>query len=126
MQKIVVGLLVAIVTLLIFISHQLSRSEAIPAVASQYQTVVLANGQVYFGKLEHASGKSYILRDVFYVVSQSDPESKQISNILVRRGKELHEPEYMLLSRNQVIMIEPVGDKSRIAQLIAEQNKASN
>lgn len=126
MQKFVVALLVVIVALLVFISHQLTRSEAIPAVISQYQTVVLANGQVYFGKLEQAPGNNYILRDVFYVVSQSDPESKQISNLLVRRGKELHEPEYMLLSRNQVIMIEPVGDKSRIAQLIAEQSKANN
>lgn len=126
MQKFIAGLLVAIVALLIFISLQLTQSEAIPTFTSQYQTVVLTNGQVYFGKLEQAPGNSYILRDVFYVVSQSDPESKQISNVLVRRGKELHEPEYMLIGRNQIIMIEPVGSKSRIAQLIAEQSKASN
>lgn len=91
---------------------------------SQYQTAVLSTGQVYFGKLEKAAGDNYILRDVFYVLRRSDPESKQVSHVLVRRGKELHGPDYMALRRNHVIMIEPVGDNSRVAQLIAEQAQA--
>lgn len=124
MQKVIAGLLAIVVVLLAVICYQLNQSEALPAMTSQYQTVVLSTGQVYFGKLEKAAGDNYILRDVFYVLSQSDPESRQVSNILVRRGKELHGPDYMVLRRSHVIMIEPVGDNSRVAQLIAEQAQA--
>jgi len=124
MQKVIAGLLAIIVALLAVICYQLNQSEALPAMTSQYQTVVLSTGQVYFGKLEKAAGDNYMLRDVFYVLSQSDPESRQVSNVLVRRGKELHGPDYMVLRRNHVIMIEPVGDNSRVAQLIAEQGQA--
>lgn len=124
MQKIVAGLLAVVVALLMLISYQLNQSEALPAMTSQYQTVVLSTGQVYFGKLEKAAGENYILRDVFYVLSQSDPETRQVSNVLVRRGKELHGPDYMVLRRNHVIMIEPVGDSSQVAQLIAGHAQA--
>jgi hypothetical protein len=124
MQKTIAGLLTVIASLLTFISYQLSQTAALPANTSLYQTVVLSNGQVYFGKLEKGHGDNYILRDVFYVVSQTDPEGKQVSNMLVRRGNELHGPEYMLLSGKHVVMIEPVGDNSRVAKLIAEQGKA--
>lgn len=126
MQKLIAGLMFVVVALLAFISYQIRLAEALPPLTSPYQTIVLTNGQVYFGKLEQASGQHYILRDVFYVVAQADSEGKQIGNVLVRRGKELHEPEYMLLNRHQVSMIEPVGEKSRIAALIAEQSKAGS
>jgi len=54
-----------------------------------YQAVLLSNGAVYYGKLSGYGGRNPVLNDVFYIVSKTDPESKQVSNVLVKRGKEL-------------------------------------
>jgi hypothetical protein len=43
-------------------------------------------------------------------------ESKQVNNVLVRRGKELHEPDRMYLNPTQILFVEPVGPNSKVAQ----------
>jgi small nuclear ribonucleoprotein (snRNP)-like protein len=86
-----------------------------------YQAVLLANGSVYFGHLSGYGGHAPVLTDVFYIVSQTDPNTKAVSNVLVKRGKELHEPDRMYLSPNQIIFVEPVGKDSKVAQLIAQE-----
>ncbi len=60
------------------------------------------------------------LSEVYYIVTQNNPETKQNSNVLVKRGKELHEPDRMYLNPNQILCVEPVGEKSKVAQLIAQ------
>jgi hypothetical protein len=86
-----------------------------------YQAVLLMNGAAYFGKLEGYGTPRPVLTDVYYIVTQTNPETKQSSNVLVKRGKELHEPDRMYLNPNQILCVEPVGDKSKVAQLIAQQ-----
>jgi hypothetical protein len=61
-----------------------------------------------------------VLTDVFYVVTQTNPETKQVSNVLVKRGKELHGPDRMYLNPNSIVFVEPVGTDSKVAQLISE------
>ncbi len=85
-----------------------------------YQAVLLTNGSVYFGHLQGYGGSSPVLTDVYYIVSQTNPENKQVNNVLVKRGKELHEPDRMYLSPNQLLFVEPVGTNSKVAQLIAQ------
>ena len=87
---------------------------------TSYQAVLLSNGAVYYGKLSGYGTRHPILTDVFYIVSKTDPESKQVTNILVKRGKELHEPDRMYLNGSQIVFVEPVGPKSKVAQLIEE------
>jgi hypothetical protein len=41
--------------------------------------------------------------------------------VLVKRGKEAHEPDRMYLNPGQILFVEPVGEKSQVAQLIAKQ-----
>ncbi len=93
-----------------------------PAVefTTPYQAVLLTNGSVYFGHLKGYGSRQPILTDVFYIVSQTNPETKQVNSILVKRGKELHEPDRMYLNPNQVLFVEPVGANSKVAQLIAQ------
>ncbi|MBS0594360.1 MAG: hypothetical protein JSR84_12905 [Proteobacteria bacterium] len=94
-----------------------------PKFDSQYQAVFLANGQVFFGKLS-ALGTDYPrLDDVFYVQQQVNPETKQPTSVLIRRGREWHAPGYMVLNARTILMIEPVGADSKVAQLIAEAQK---
>ncbi|MGA8367488.1 MAG: hypothetical protein ACLQMT_07505 [Candidatus Acidiferrales bacterium] len=85
-----------------------------------YQAVLLTNGSVYFGHLQDYGGRNPVLTDVYYIVSQTNPETKQTNNILVHRGKELHEPTHMYLNANQILFVEDVGTNSKVAQLIAE------
>ncbi|MGD0777638.1 MAG: hypothetical protein ABSC05_33015 [Candidatus Solibacter sp.] len=87
---------------------------------SAYQAVLLTNGSVYYGKLEGLGGPYPVLRDVFYVQAAADANTKQTTNVLIRRGKEWHGPDYMLLNANHILLVEPVSPGSRVATLIAE------
>ena len=112
---ILAGLLVAVVAgFQIF--HSI-RSSSI-RFSTSYQAILLTNGAVYFGHLQDYGTSNPVLTDVFYVVSQTDLETKQVSNVLVKRGKELHEPDRMYLNPNQIVFVETVGTNSKVAQLI--------
>jgi hypothetical protein len=85
-----------------------------------YQAILLTNGSVYFGHLQDYGSSHPVLTDAFYVVSQTNPETKQVSNVLVKRGKELHEPDRMYINPNQIVFVETVGTNSTVAQHIAQ------
>jgi hypothetical protein len=90
------------------------------AMSTPYQAVLLTNGSAYFGQLEGLGTPFPVLRDVFYVQSSQNPETKQVSNILVKRGKEWHSPDRMILNSNMIVLVEPVNPTSRVAQLISQ------
>lgn len=90
------------------------------AMTTPYQAVLLSNGSAYFGQLEGLGTPYPVLRDVFYVQSVTDPQTKQVSNILVKRGKEWHAPDRMILNANMIVLVEPVSTGSRVAQLISQ------
>ena len=85
-----------------------------------YQAVLLTNGSVYFGKLEGYGTKFPVLRDVYYVQSGTNPDTKQVTNVLIKRGKELHAPDQMYLNPSHIVLVEPVGPASKVAQLISD------
>jgi hypothetical protein len=87
---------------------------------TSYQAVLLTNGSVYFGHLQGYGTTHPVLMDVYYVVSQTDPETKQVKSSLIKRGKELHEPDRMYLNPSQIVFVETVGTNSKVAQLIAQ------
>jgi hypothetical protein len=93
-----------------------------PSVAfdTPFQAILLANGSVYFGKLQGWGTSRPVLTEVFYVVSKTDPTTKEVKNILVKRGKEWHEPDKMYLNPSQIVFVEPVGKDSKVAHLIVE------
>jgi len=114
---IVAGLLVVAAATYHLVSHV---QESKFSFTTPYQAVLLVNGSVYFGHLQNYSSRDPILVDVYYVVSQTNPETKQTSNVLVKRGKELHAPDRMYLNPSQILFVEPVGVDSKIAQLIKQ------
>lgn len=85
-----------------------------------YQAVFMDNGQVFFGKLEQMGGDYPLLRDVFTVQNQADPATKEVKSALVRRGVELHGPDYTVLNARHIVAIEPVAENSRVAQVIKQ------
>lgn len=87
-----------------------------------YQAVLLSNGGVYYGKLQGYGTQRPVLTDVFYIVTRADPKTNAGSNLLVKRGKELHAPDHMYLNPNSIVFVETVGANSKVAQLISEAN----
>jgi hypothetical protein len=53
-------------------------------------------------------------------VGTHDPETKQVNSSLIKRGKEMHEPDRMYLNPSQIVFVETVGTISKVAQLIAQ------
>jgi hypothetical protein len=111
------GLLVAAAAVYHVAAHY---RESKVAFTTPYQAILLANNSVYFGQLQGYGTPHPILSDVYYIVSQQNPETKVTSNILVKRGKELHAPDRMYLNPNQIVFVEPVGTNSKVAELIAQ------
>jgi len=99
------------------------KTETPVTFSTPYQAVVLINNSVYYGKLSGWGTSNPVLTDVFYILSKTDPDTKKVSNVLIKRGKELHGPDRMYLNPSQIILVEPVGTDSKVAQLIAEASK---
>lgn len=103
------------------------RQEAAPTAAAidpnKYYAVLLNNNSVYFGKLEGLGSEFPVLHDVYYVQSNVNQETKQVANVLVKRGKEWHAPDRMIINEKSIVFVEPVGADSKVAQLIAESRK---
>jgi len=91
-----------------------------PDVNTPYAAILLDNGQVYYGKLSKAGSAYPELTDVYYIQSQVNQDTKAVSSVLVRRGNEWHGPDRMFLNERHVVLIEPVGTNSKVAQLIQD------
>lgn len=102
--------------------HLMEHHRAGQSFPTSFQAVLLSNGAVYYGKLAGFGTRTPTLTDVFYIVSKTDPTTKQVTNVLVKRGKELHQPDRMYLNASQILFVEPVGQESKVAQLINEAN----
>src|SRR5580658_3778335 len=97
-----------------------SPQRAVAAKAKGYSAVLLDNNSVYFGKVADLGTDYPVLTDVFYIQTAVNPETKAQSNMLVKRGKEWHAPDKMVLNASHIIMIEPVTEGSTVAKLIAQ------
>jgi hypothetical protein len=100
----------------------LSRDRTLAAKTRGYQAVLLDNNQIFFGKIADLGSDYPVLTDVFYIQTTINQETKQQSNILLKRGKEWHAPDKMILNARHIIMIEPVTAGSKVANLIAQAN----
>ncbi len=85
---------------------------------SDYQAVLLSNGQVYYGRLEGYGTERPLLREVYYVQSSTNPQTREQTNVLLKRGREWHGPDRMYLNPSQILLVEPVGANSKVAELI--------
>jgi hypothetical protein len=96
------------------------RGQQTVAMTTPYQAVLLSNGSAYFGRLEGLGSAYPVLKEVYYVQSRPGQDGKPAVNILVKRGKEWHGPDRMILTASSIVFVEPVNPGSRVSQLIAE------
>jgi hypothetical protein len=92
------------------------------AIETPYQAVFLTNGQMLFGRLSGLGSPYPVLTEIYYVQTQLGPEKKPVSG-LVRRGKESHAPDRMIINAQHILLVEPVKPDSAVAKLIAELKK---
>ena len=117
-----IAVLMAIIAVAVgFMAYQSWRENAAPALSTPYHAVLLMNGQAFFGRVQSLDSEYLMLQDVYYIQSRQNPETKQVANVLVKRGQEWHSPDRMILNRRQVMLLEPVTETSQVAKLIAEQ-----
>jgi hypothetical protein len=108
---------------LLFVFNGCSKSDQKIKIDTDYKAVFLDNGQVFFGKLEEQGPSYVLLSDVFYVQSQvvqQEKDKKEVRNILIKRGNEWHGPDRMYINMSHVVVVEPVGANSKVAQLIKD------
>jgi hypothetical protein len=58
-----------------------------------YQAILLTNGHVCIGKLAGLRAHFLVLTDVYYIQSRVKEQTKQVTNVIVRREKEQHAPD---------------------------------
>ena len=89
-------------------------------------SVMLTNGQIYYGVYDGNAGGAVRLHDVYYVQAVVDPDSHQSNNRLMNRRKtDWHAPEWMVIPTDKVLFMETVGPDSRLSQLMAQDRKAN-
>ena len=123
MKQIAIAALL-LVTLLTFSACQGTQA-ATPALDPKaHHAVLLDNGSVFFGLIDSSGPDYVVLKNVFYVQTRvKDATKRDTQNVLVRRGKEWHAPEKMIINRHKIVLIEPVAGGSTVAQLIQQAEK---
>ncbi len=84
-------------------------------------SVMLVNGQIYYGDLDSANRRYISLRNVYYVQNQPAAPGAAPGNRLVNRHKaDWHAPTLMSIPADKVLMIEAVGPDSPLAGLVKQ------
>lgn len=91
-----------------------------------YEAILLDNGTVYYAHVDEIGDAFTRVHDVYYMQNQIDTATKQTRVVLVRRGSEWHSPDRGMIASRHIVMIEPVGTKSRLADWIAALEKSKS
>jgi len=121
LKKSLLGIVVVIIVVVgvAYFAHR-SAVESTVRFKTSYQAVLLDDNQVFYGKIQGLGTAFPVLTDIYYVQHQVNPQTKEVKNILVRRGSEWHAPDRMVINARHIVFIEPVSPGSKVAQLIAD------
>jgi hypothetical protein len=87
---------------------------------TEYQGVLMHDGQVFYGKIASMDKDYLYMTDVFYFQRQVHPQTKETINVFIKRGKEMHNPDATYINQKFVVSIEPVSAESTIAKMIKD------
>jgi hypothetical protein len=123
-------LILTLVAGLIWMFIYKTNSQLVGVDSSKNQALFLTNGQVYFGKLSKADGKTVKIENIFYLQVQQDVqpkaegEQKPGETQLIKLGAELHGPEdSMYIDRSQVLFWENLKNDGKVTQAINQYKK---
>jgi len=81
-----------------------------------YVAVLLTGGTAYYGKVERATRDYLILNDTYYIRRGQNNETGETTNVLIKRGQELHGPTGMIIPIVNIQFVEPVAPDSQIGK----------
>jgi hypothetical protein len=103
----------------------LHREQASPAwsAAGAQVSVLLSNGQIYYGELAEQSAGYVRLLNVYYVQTVAAADGQSGSQLVNRAKADWHGPQWMSIPTERIVFIEGIGESSRLAMLIAQEKK---
>ncbi|MGZ6226276.1 MAG: hypothetical protein ACXWMH_12320 [Syntrophales bacterium] len=87
---------------------------------TEYQAVLLGDGQVYYGRVDKIERDFLVLSDVYYIQRNPASGAGEGQPIMVKRGKEPHGPDISYINTKFIVMVEPVKPDSVVANTIYE------
>ena len=114
----VLGLAIAV--LVAVIVYQNHRRFHRPLITTPYQAVALVNGDVFYGRIDHLGSDHPVLRDVFVLRTELDPETNQPRHVILRRKDETTGADHIIFVATAIAFIEPVLPDSTIGRLIEQ------
>ncbi len=88
-------------------------------------SVMLTNGQVYYGRLRAITHDAVVLGDVFYVQAADPKTGERMNRLVSRQQNDWHAPTRMSVPLDKIEFVEVVGEDSAVAKLIAEAKRPS-
>ena len=113
---ILIVLVILLAVILLIVGIQKGWFSSLLGGDANYQAVFLDNGLLYFCKVNGASAKYLVMRDVYYFVQPSGATQPQ----LVKFGaQEIHGPkDHIKINQSKVLMIQDLRDDSLVTQAI--------
>lgn len=87
-------------------------------------SVLLVNGQIYYGTLQETRPGYIKLVDVYYVQSNVKPDGQRDNKLVNRQKSDWHSPLWQLIPSDKIILLEGVGSDSAVAKLIQTDKAA--
>ncbi len=115
--NIVVQVLVAAL-LLVLVIQNIQKPDKVMSMGEGYYAVGMTNGQAFYGRLHKLGSAFPVLTDVYYIQRRVDKKSGENRSVMIKRGRELHAPDELMLNAQHIIQIEPVAPNSKLMELI--------
>ena len=98
----------------------ISRNQFKYDINATHYAVLLSSGDAFYTAISEVDDNFIYLKEVHFVQTTADQETKNIKNTLYKRGGEWHAPTSMIVNRAHVVFIEPVNNSSKVDKLIKE------
>ncbi|MES2565048.1 MAG: hypothetical protein V4637_20345, partial [Pseudomonadota bacterium] len=82
--------------------------------------------QIFFGRLDDLGSRFPILRDVYSLQTKTHPQTKEVTNVLVRRAQDGQGVDGMRFNAIHILSIEPVKPGSNVDKMIQQAQKGAD
>jgi hypothetical protein len=106
---------------LIFLLQACGDSGQKPDIKTEYSAILFQNGNLLFGKIDKVTSSYIVVTDVYIPQSTVHPETKQMTNFIVKRGSLPWQPDVTYINTSSVALIESIGAESQVAKSIKEE-----
>ena len=86
--------------------------------------MTLTNGTVLYGRIDHLGSDHPVLRDVFSVRLEADPQTQKPQHVLVKRKDGVNGADHVIFPVTSILFVEPVQPDSTTGKLIEQAGLA--